>query len=64
MAAHGTITPAGIALKDVSHVSIAVTDMERSIAFYRDVFGWAQVFDEQMGGENFEQLTGVPGAAG
>ena len=59
-----TTTPAGIALKDVSHVSIAVSDMERSIEFYRDVFGWTQLFDEQMGGENFEQLTGAPGAAG
>ena len=22
--------------------------MERSIAFYRDVFGWEQLFDERM----------------
>src|SRR2546421_2962798 len=39
----------GIEIKDVSHVSIGVSDMERSIAFYRDVFGWEQLFDERMG---------------
>ena len=54
----------GIEIKDVSHVSIGVSDMARSIAFYRDVFGWEQLFDEQMEGEAFEALTGVPGAAG
>jgi glyoxylase I family protein len=54
----------GIEIKDVSHVSIGVSDMERSIAFYRDVFGWEQLFDEHMEGAAFEALTGVPGAAG
>jgi catechol 2,3-dioxygenase-like lactoylglutathione lyase family enzyme len=53
-----------VVIKDVSHVSIAVSDMERSIAFYRDVFGWEQLFDERMGGEAFEALTGAPGASG
>ena len=53
-----------IEIKDVSHVSIGVSDMARSIEFYRDVFGWEQLFDEHLEGEAFEQLTGVPGAAG
>jgi len=53
-----------IPITDVSHVSIGVSDMERSIAFYRDVFGWEQVFDERMEGEAFERLTRFPGAAG
>jgi catechol 2,3-dioxygenase-like lactoylglutathione lyase family enzyme len=53
-----------VVIKDVSHVSIAVSDMDRSIAFYRDVFGWEQIFDECMEGEAFETLTGVAGAAG
>ena len=44
-----------IGIKDVSHVSIGVSDMERSIAFYRDVFGWEQLFDERMEGEAFER---------
>jgi catechol 2,3-dioxygenase-like lactoylglutathione lyase family enzyme len=54
----------GIEIKDVSHVSIAVSDMDRSIAFYREVFGWEQIFDERMEGPAFETLTGVAGAAG
>ena len=54
----------GIEIKDVSHVSIGVSDMERSIAFYRDVFGWEQLFDEHMEGEAFEALTGVRGRRG
>jgi len=53
-----------IPIIDVSHVSIGVCDIDRSIAFYRDVFGWEQLFDEHMEGEAFERLTGVPGAAG
>jgi glyoxylase I family protein len=53
-----------LGIKDVSHVSIGVSDMQRSIAFYHDVFGWEQLFDERMEGEAFERLTGVAGAAG
>ena len=53
-----------IPLKGVSHVSINVSDMERSVAFYRDVLGWDQLFDDHMAGESFEAITGVPGAAG
>jgi catechol 2,3-dioxygenase-like lactoylglutathione lyase family enzyme len=56
------ITP--IPIIDVSHVSIGVSHMERSIAFYRDVFGWEELFDERMEGPAFEELTHVAGAAG
>ncbi|MFI5041394.1 MAG: VOC family protein [Acidimicrobiales bacterium] len=48
----------------VSHVSINVADMDRSIAFYRDAFGWEQLFDEHMEGAAFDAITGVSGAAG
>lgn len=48
----------------VSHVSINVSDMDRSIAFYRDTFGWEQLFDEHMEGPSFDAITGVKGAAG
>jgi len=53
-----------IPITDVSHVSIGVSDMDRSIAFYRDVFGWEQIFDERMEGAAFEELTHFPGAEG
>jgi len=48
----------------VSHVSINVTDMERSVDYYHRVFGWEQLFDEQMEGAAFEAITGRAGAAG
>jgi catechol 2,3-dioxygenase-like lactoylglutathione lyase family enzyme len=48
----------------VSHVSINVADMDRSIAFYRDTFGWEMLFDEHMEGPAFDTITGIPGAAG
>ena len=48
----------------VSHVSINVADMDRSIEFYTRVFGWEQLFDEHMEGPSFEAITRVPDAAG
>jgi glyoxylase I family protein len=51
-------------LKGVSHVSINVSDIERSKAWYRDVLGWQELFDEHMHGEEFETITGSPGAEG
>jgi catechol 2,3-dioxygenase len=51
-------------VKRASHVSIAVSDMERSIAFYRDVLGWKQVFDTRLDPKALEELVGVPGASG
>jgi len=32
----------------VTHVTIAVSDMERSVAFYRKVLGWKQIDDTQV----------------
>ena len=51
-------------INGVSHVSINVSDMDRSIEFYRDMFGWEQLFDEHMEGPGFEAITSVPGATG
>ena len=48
-------------INGVSHVSINVSDMDRSIEFYRDMFGWEQLFDEHMEGPGFEAITAVPG---
>ena len=60
----GVTMSAASHISGVSHVSINVADMDRSIEFYRRVFGWEQLFDEQMEGPGFEAITGVPGAAG
>lgn len=53
-----------VPVKRASHVSIAVSDMERSIAFYRDVLGWRQVFDTVLDTKALEDLVHVPGASG
>lgn len=53
-----------IRVKRASHVSIAVSDMERSMAFYRDVLGWRKVFDTVLDSKALEDLVHVPGAKG
>jgi glyoxylase I family protein len=47
-----------------SHVTIRVADIDRSLAFYRDVFGFDTVFDVELDGEPLETLTGEPNARG
>jgi catechol 2,3-dioxygenase-like lactoylglutathione lyase family enzyme len=37
-----------------SHVVIAVTDVDRSVAFYRDVLGMDVVFDQVLSGQPFD----------
>jgi catechol 2,3-dioxygenase-like lactoylglutathione lyase family enzyme len=51
-------------VRGVSHVGIRVSDMERSITWYRDVLGWEQLFDERLEGPEFDALVGVAGASG
>jgi catechol 2,3-dioxygenase-like lactoylglutathione lyase family enzyme len=50
-------------MRVVNHVGLTVTDLERSIAFYRDVVGLdIQVQHFRTGGEWFDTLTGNSGA--
>ena len=42
------------------HVGMSVKDMEKAIAFYRDVIGMEKVFDREFG-EGMARLIGVPG---
>jgi glyoxylase I family protein len=42
------------------HVALSVKDMERAIAFYRDVVGMEKVFDRPFD-EPMARLIGVPG---
>ena len=46
------------------HVAMSVEDMEKAIAFYRDVVGMEKVFDREFG-EGMARLIGVraPGCA-
>ena len=48
----------------LSHVTVNVSDLERSKKFYRDAFGWDERFAMSFGGPEFEAAVGVPGAAG
>lgn len=46
----------------VFHTGITVSDLERSVAFYRDVMGFPVGDTIRLGGALAEQVTGVPGA--
>jgi len=50
--------------KGLSHVSVNVSDMTKSKAFYTTVFGWKQLFSIPLSGPDFEAAVGVPGASG
>lgn len=47
-----------------SHVTIRVSDLERSIPFYRDVLGLEPVFDVELSGGGLDEVTGGSGVAG
>ena len=44
------------------HSGITVTNLERSLAFWRDVFGFELSHRAHQKGELAEKITGVPGA--
>jgi catechol 2,3-dioxygenase-like lactoylglutathione lyase family enzyme len=45
----------------LDHFNIVVRDMERSVAFYRDVLGLTQTFQATLEGEWIETVTGLTG---
>jgi catechol 2,3-dioxygenase-like lactoylglutathione lyase family enzyme len=49
-------------LTGISHTSFTVSDMERSLAFYRDLLGLVVVGEVERQGEFIEQVVGFPGA--
>jgi catechol 2,3-dioxygenase-like lactoylglutathione lyase family enzyme len=50
---------------DFSHVGISVSDIDRSIAFYRDMFGMEPLMEIMpFGGESFEAIMDLPGVTG
>ena len=53
-----------LALRDFSHVTIRVTDLARSLAFYRDGLGLRVIFDVSLEGAGLEAVTGAAGARG
>ena len=48
-----------------SHVGISVSDIDRSIAFYREMFGLEPLMEIMpFGGANFEAIMDIPGTTG
>ncbi len=47
-----------------SHLCVGVSDMDRSLAFYRDLLGFDVVFDVELEGPSLEAVTGTTGAKG
>ena len=46
----------------VEAVGFTVSDMERAIAFYRDVLTFEKISDVEVAGDSYERVTGVFGA--
>ena len=46
----------------INHANIVTTDMERSLAFYEGILGLTRIFEEELSGEWFEELTNLPKA--
>lgn len=49
-------------LRSVDHLVIATTDIPGTVAWYRDVLGFEQEWEEIVDDEEFAQLVGFPGA--
>jgi catechol 2,3-dioxygenase-like lactoylglutathione lyase family enzyme len=50
---------------EFSHVGISVADIDRSIAFYRDMFGLEPLMEIMpFGGEQYEAIMDIPGVTG
>lgn len=48
-------------VREVGAIGLTVSDMERSVAFYRDVFGFEKTADAEVAGPSYEQLIGLAG---
>lgn len=49
-------------LTGIAHTSFTVSDLEQSLAFYRDLLGMVVVGEVEREGEFIEQVVGFPGA--
>lgn len=49
-------------LRSIDHLVIATTDIPGTVAWYTDVLGFEQEWEEVVEGAEFEALVGAPGA--
>jgi catechol 2,3-dioxygenase-like lactoylglutathione lyase family enzyme len=49
-------------VREVQSVAVTVSDLDKSVAFYRDVLGFTAGTETEVAGENYEHLYGVFGA--
>jgi catechol 2,3-dioxygenase-like lactoylglutathione lyase family enzyme len=61
LAAGSTPAAAGALVQSVDSVTINVSDLDRSVAFYRDVLGFTPVGEHEFYGDAYEHLYGVFG---
>jgi len=48
-------------IKAAHHVALAVSDMERSLAFYRDLLGMEVTLDGRLAGPGLDRVLGLEG---
>jgi hypothetical protein len=56
-----TALAAEATIQKVDAIAVTVADMERSVAFYRDVLNFTLVADVEVAGPDYEHLYGVFG---
>jgi catechol 2,3-dioxygenase-like lactoylglutathione lyase family enzyme len=54
-----------MAISEIHHVALAVSNMERSVAFYRDILGFRETLDMPLASPGLERLLRLrPGTTG
>jgi len=48
---------------EIHHLTVGVSNMERSLRFYVDGLGLKKTLDTQVGGDSFERLLRLPGGS-
>lgn len=60
----GTIKGGAMKVQNWSHLTMVVSDMDRSLEFYQKVLGFETLFDVHLEGSDLEAMVGTPGAKG